>query len=418
MAQKADKATAMWVIRRLRAGGYQGLLAGGCVRDMLLNRPSHDYDIATDATPDEVRRLFSRVLMIGAKFGVAMVLSRHGRTRKDRMIEVATFRSDLSYSDGRRPDGVSFSSPREDAKRRDFTINGMFYDPITKQVIDYVGGKRDLAAGVVRTIGRADKRFSEDYLRMIRAVRFAVRLDFQIARDTAAGIRKLAPRIENISGERICDELTKMLSETTACEALGKLMQLHLAPHIFPELFDSADAWAVGVRRVEAVTKKRDAVLNFGALLCDVSTTAIRRIIRRWGASNEFKDALVWLSEHRDDWTGAPEMQLCKFKRLMAGPHWPRLRELWKVRERIETTRAGQSRRIARRAGTIAPETISPPPLVSGEDLMKMGLAEGRKLGRILQTLYDAQLNEEIKNRREAITAAKKRIAVELDKNS
>ncbi|HDY65530.1 MAG TPA: CCA tRNA nucleotidyltransferase, partial [Phycisphaerae bacterium] len=285
-------------------------------------------------------------------------------------------------------------------------------------VIDYIGGKRDLAAGVVRTIGRADKRFSEDYLRMIRAVRFAVRLDFRIARDTAAAIRKLAPGIEKISGERIYDELTKMLSEPTAGEALDKLMQLHLAPHIFPGLFDSDDTWAPAVRRVEAVAKKRDTVLNFGALLCDVSTAAVRRIVRRWGASNEFKDAMVWLLEHRDDWRIAPEMRLCEFKRLMAGPHWSRGRELWKVREQIETTRCDQSRRIARRAGTIAPETISPPPLIIGEDLMKMGLTEGRKLGRILRTLYDAQLNEELKNRRKALAVAEKKIAAALDKNS
>ena len=199
---------------------------------------------------------------------------------------------------------------------------------------------------------------------------------------------------------------------------MDKLMQLHLAPHIFPGLFDSDDTWAPAVRRVEAVAKRRDTVLNFGALLCDVSTAAVRRIVRRWGASNEFKDALVWLLEHRDDWRIAPEMRLCEFKRLMAGPHWSRGRELWKVRERVETTRCDQSRRIARRAGTIAPETISPPPLITGEDLMKMGLTEGRKLGRILRTLYDAQLNEELKNRREALAVAEKKIAAALDKNS
>ncbi len=416
MGAEADKATAMWVIRRLRAAGYQGLLAGGCVRDMLLGRSCHDYDVATNATPEEVRRLFGRVLMIGAKFGVAMVLCRSRRSGKDRTIEVATFRSDVSYSDGRRPDSVTFSCPREDAKRRDFTINGMFYDPVTREVIDYVGGRRDLTAGVVRTIGRAEKRFSEDYLRMIRAVRFAMRLDFRIARDTAAAIRRHAPGIENISGERIYDELAKMLSAPTAGEALGRLMQLHLAPHILPELFDRDETWAMAVRRVEAVAPKRDVVLNFGALLCDVPKTAVRRIVRRWGGANEFKDALVWLSEHRDDWRKAPEMQLCEFKRLMAAPHWRRGRELWKVRERIETARQDQSRRIARRAGTISPETIAPRPLVTGEDLLEMGLPECRQLGRILRALYDAQLNEEIKTRREALTAAKKRIASAVDK--
>ncbi|HOF19074.1 MAG TPA: CCA tRNA nucleotidyltransferase, partial [Phycisphaerae bacterium] len=164
MARPADKATATWVVRRLREAGFQALFAGGCVRDMLLGIRCNDYDVATDAVPDQVRALFGRVLLVGAKFGVAMVLHR------GRKVEVTTFRSDLSYSDGRRPDGVRFSTPEEDARRRDFTINGMFYDPLDGRVIDFVGGRDDLRRRVLRTIGRADERFAEDYLRMLRAV--------------------------------------------------------------------------------------------------------------------------------------------------------------------------------------------------------------------------------------------------------
>ncbi|MDP7289483.1 MAG: CCA tRNA nucleotidyltransferase, partial [Phycisphaerae bacterium] len=167
------------MLNRLRQAGHEALLAGGCVRDMLLGRPCADYDIATSAAPDEVRGLFRRVLMIGAKFGVVMVI------HDNRQIEVATFRSDLSYSDGRRPDGVRFTTARQDAERRDFTINGMFYDPLANEVLDYVGGQEDLKQKIIRTIGSPDRRFAEDYLRMIRAVRFAVRLDFAIDEDTA-----------------------------------------------------------------------------------------------------------------------------------------------------------------------------------------------------------------------------------------
>jgi len=214
MAKPATKSTALWVLRRLRSAGFQALLAGGCVRDMLLGVRSVDYDVATDATPRQVKRLFRHVLLVGAKFGVAMVIHR------GRKVEVTTFRSDLSYSDGRRPDAVRFSTARQDAQRRDFTMNGMFYDPVADEVVDYVGGRKDLKAGIVRTIGRPDKRFAEDYLRMLRAVRFAVGLGFRIDPATAAAVRKHARGISAISGERIFDELNKMLSRDSAGEAL------------------------------------------------------------------------------------------------------------------------------------------------------------------------------------------------------
>jgi len=201
MTKHADKATGMWVIRKLRAAGFGALFAGGCVRDMLMNARPADYDITTNATPQQVAKIFSRVVMVGAKFGVAIVM------RQSRQVEVATFRSDLSYSDGRRPDAVKFSTPREDALRRDFTINGIFYDPIAREVIDYVGGRKDITARVIRTIGDPERRFAEDYLRMLRAVRFSVRLGFEITPPTISAVRKYAKKISNISGERICDEI-------------------------------------------------------------------------------------------------------------------------------------------------------------------------------------------------------------------
>ncbi|HUT59926.1 MAG TPA: CCA tRNA nucleotidyltransferase, partial [Phycisphaerae bacterium] len=295
MASPATKSTALWVVRQLRLAGHQALFAGGCVRDMLLELRSSDYDVATDATPQQVKKLFRHVLLVGAKFGVAMVIHRH------RKVEVTTFRSDLSYSDGRRPDAVRFATPREDALRRDFTINGMFYDPIEEKVVDFVGGQKDLQRGVIRTIGDPQDRFAEDYLRMIRAVRFAVRLNFRIEQTTKAAVRKHAHHVTSISGERIFDELSKMLSRRSAARALRLMDDLDLAEAVLPDL-RAAGMWGRSVGRVHAVAKRKDLPLALGALLVELPPRTIARTVRQWGASNELRDALVWMAEHLGDW--------------------------------------------------------------------------------------------------------------------
>jgi len=401
MTGPATRTTALWVVRRLRAAGHVALFAGGCVRDMLLGRRSTDYDVATDAAPRQVKRIFGSVLLVGAKFGVAMVL------HKGRKVEVATFRSDVSYSDGRRPDAVRFSTPREDALRRDFTINGMFYDPVTRKVIDYVGGRRDLERRVVRTIGDADKRFGEDYLRMIRAVRFAVALGFRIDPKTAAAVRRHAPKISSISGERIFEELRRMLSAPSAGKALEKLHSLKLAQAVLPELF-AAGAWEAARERVAAVAGRKDATLTPASLLSDISAGEIRRIVRRWGASNELRDAICHVAAHKDDWRDAAGWALCDFKRLMAEGHFERLRAMWRFEEHKATGRQVQSRRIARRAAGIPSDKVAPAPLVTGADLLGMGMVEGPALGRVLRRLYDAQLDERITTRREALKEARR----------
>ena len=405
MARPADKSTALWVLRRLRADGHEAFFAGGCVRDMLLSRRSSDYDVATDATPSQVKRLFRRVLLIGAKFGVAMVI------HKGRKVEVTTFRSDLSYSDGRRPDAVRFGSPREDALRRDFTINGMFHDPLTGEVIDYVGGRKDLARRLIRTIGPPQDRFAEDYLRMLRAVRFAVRFGFRIAPATAAAVRNHAAKITSISGERIFDELSRMLSAGSAGEALRLTGRLGLLAEILPELFADTAMHARSKRRVEAVAKGRDVILTMGALLAELKPQSIRRIARRWGASNQLAEGLCFLAEHMNDWPEAPQMPLCEFKRLMANPHFSRLRTLWRVQEQLETHRTALAGRIARRAATIPAARIAPKPLLAGSNLIALGLSEGPKLGRVLRAVYDAQLDERITTRRQAVSIARDMIA-------
>jgi len=357
-----------------------------------------------------VRKLFRRSLMVGAKFGVVVVLHRDQR-HVDRMIEVATFRSDLSYTDGRRPDAVKFSCPEEDARRRDFTINGMFFDPISEEVIDYVGGRADLKARVVRTIGDPNERFAEDYLRLLRAVRFAVRLGFRIHPAAANALDARAAKITQISGERIYDELTKMFSHSSSEAALEAMKKHHLLPHILPELFEPNDeAYLTARQRFHRLPCSDDSLLNFGALLMDLSEEQIGKIARRWGASNPFKDALQWFHRHRDAWQTAADMPLCELKRLMAGEEWQSLRVLWKVREKIQANSQQQAVRIARRAGAIAPEQIAPSPFVTGEDLMKFGVSPGPNLGRLLRELYDEQLNETLVNRSDALAEAKKRL--------
>ena len=230
---------------------------------------------------------------------------------------------------------MRFSSPREDAKRRDFTINGMFYDPIAGEVIDYVGGRRDLARGVVRTIGRADERFAEDYLRMIRAARFAVRLGFRVAPATAEAVRRHAGRIVEISGERVFDELSKMLAAATAADALRLMAKLALARHVLPELYDGGrPAWAAAVRRVAAVARRRDLELSLAALLGDLPAGAIVRIVRRWGGSNALRVGLKWLSAHGEQWRRVEAMSAAEFRRLAGEDRFERLRVLWRVRRR------------------------------------------------------------------------------------
>ena len=413
MAREADKQTAMRVVRQLRQAGHEALFAGGCVRDMLLGRRCHDYDVATDATPLQVQAIFRRVLMIGAKFGVAMVLL-NDRRGEDRCVEVATFRSDVSYSDGRRPDRVCFSNPKKDAERRDFTINGMFYDPVAREVIDYVGGKADLKRRVIRTIGLADERFAEDYLRLLRAVRFATRLGFSVEAATKRAIRKQAENITRISGERICEEFRKMLTSDSAHDAMTMLETFHLARPILPELFPTGETgkrqpnpWQNSMRQLAKLPRQRRETLSFGALLCELPPRAISAIASRWGASNDWKKGITFLATHRDTWQQARGAPLCEFKRLLASPWWKDLRALWLIRETLATGKTTHCRQLTRRANALDPAQIAPDPLVTGDDLLRMGIKPGKRLGLLLRTLYDAQLNETLTTKKQAMAMAK-----------
>jgi len=226
------KDAATRVIKRLQAEGFQALLAGGCVRDMLLGKTAHDYDVATSATPEVITKLFRRTVTVGARFGVVIVLLHN------RQVEVATFRSDASYVDGRRPSGVVFTDARHDAQRRDFTINGMFFDPLAGEVIDYVGGRADLERRLIRAIGEANERFAEDHLRMLRAVRFACRLDFRIAEETFRAIRRHADKITRISAERITAELERIITDPNRLRGARLARDCGLLGRIFGRLDD------------------------------------------------------------------------------------------------------------------------------------------------------------------------------------
>ncbi|MDW8241603.1 MAG: CCA tRNA nucleotidyltransferase [Thermogemmata sp.] len=227
---------ALKVVRRLQEAGFTAYWAGGCVRDQLLGLEPKDYDVATDARPDQIKALFPRRNEIGAAFGVIQVIGPRGPDGQSLTVEVATFRSDLSYSDGRRPDAVAFSTPQEDALRRDFTINGMFYDPVKGELIDFVGGQADLQARILRAIGNPQERFAEDKLRLLRAARLAARYALTIESQTAAAIRAQADQITVVAPERIADELRKMLSHATRGRGARLLYDLNLIPPLFPEL--------------------------------------------------------------------------------------------------------------------------------------------------------------------------------------
>src|SRR6266478_5017731 len=285
------------IVSTLRKQGHQAYLAGGCVRDLLLGREPADYDVATDAPPQQVMQIFPQTYAVGEQFGVVLVPQSQfdGATgvpaRQGTTVEVATFRSDVGYSDGRHPAEVRFTKdPREDAQRRDFTINGMMLDPATNEVLDFVGGRDDLKAGIVRAIGDPERRFTEDKLRMLRAVRFAARFNYQIDPATTAAIQKLAPKIDQVSCERIREELTKMLTEGRARRAFELLDTTGLLPEVLPEIaamkgvqqppqyHPEGDVFVHTLLLLEKLPAACSPTLAWGALLHDVGKPPTFRV--------------------------------------------------------------------------------------------------------------------------------------------
>ncbi|MBL7189887.1 MAG: CCA tRNA nucleotidyltransferase [Phycisphaerae bacterium] len=381
-----NRQTAIKVIKQLHHNGFQALMAGGCVRDMLLGRRAKDYDVATEAQPKDVIRLFKRTLKIGAKFGVVIVLT------DEKQVEVATFRTETGYADGRHPGSVEFSNAAEDASRRDFTINGMFYDPLQKEVIDYVDGQADLKARVVRTIGKPSERFGEDYLRMLRAVRFSTQLGFEIEPETWRAIRRNAPSIARISGERIATELEGILVNPNRAAGASMLIASGLAETIFPALPRAQVQSAVGILR--QLRKKVDYALALAGFFAraetdlTVQSCGILKLSRN--RNKHIKFLLANRSRLLDD-----EMSLAQLKKILAEPYfW----DLYELQRAIQKAKADSRKGIApltrlrKRIRTLGDVELQPKPLLNGHDLIRLGAVPGPGLGQLAEEMYIAQL--------------------------
>lgn len=433
-----ERAFAESVVRRLRAAGHEALLAGGCVRDLLLGRPPHDYDVATSARPDDVLALFPRALTVGAAFGVVVVAEGASH------VEVATFRRDAGYSDGRRPDAVAFTDAREDALRRDFTINAMFLDPAGGAVIDHVGGRDDLAARVIRAVGDPRVRFAEDHLRMLRAVRFAAELGFALDPATAQAARDLARRIATVSGERVAAELAKLLT----APADGRQRGLHLAdglglvavllpevhalhgveqgPNVHPEgdVFTHA-VLAVGLLRqptfelalatlLHDVGKAPTARLREGRWTFyghpHVGETMAEAVCRRLRLSNFQTRRVTWLVRMHMRLMDADGMREARLRRLFAEDGFEELAELWRADCLASGGTAAPYEALMARYRAAERQALRPQPLVTGDDLIGMGLEPGPVFGDILSQVYDAQLEGRVTDA-ESARALARRIA-------
>lgn len=382
------------VIRTLRADHFEAFLAGGCVRDKLLGKVPKDYDVATNAAPNEVRKLFPRTLTIGAQFGVIVVLTG------GRQIEVATFRSDASYKDGRRPEKVVFTDAQHDAERRDFTINGMFYDPVSEKIIDYVGGKKDLQKKTIRAIGNPHKRFAEDHLRMLRAIRFATRLDFKINSATWKAIREHAAKIQKISAERIAAEFEQILTDPNRTRGLQLASDSGLLQFIFPQI--PAEQLTAGMSVINQLPKRCSFALALSALLIDCTTKQADDVCRRLKNSNHVRQQVKWLLDHRGKILNAVPLTKGQLKLWLAKPLLEPLLQL--NRSYLKATRQSDTklRCLRRQINELGSETIAPPRLLNGHDLIRLGAAPGPMVGRLAEELYLAQLENEVKTADEA----------------
>ena len=393
---------ALQVVQKLRAAGFEALWAGGCVRDELLGIVPKDYDVATDATPEQIRDAFGRrrTLAIGAAFGVVTVLG----PRDAGQIDVATFRTDAAYSDGRHPDSVSFTDAEHDAQRRDFTINGLFFDPVAGQVVDYVGGQQDLQRRIIRAIGEPRSRIGEDKLRMLRAVRFAATFDFAIEPQTLHAIQEMAGEITTVSAERIGMEIRRMLLDPNRAGALHLLRETKLLPHVLPEIESLSSPAFEDTARVLAALRAPTLPLALAALLflAPRSSLLAPNVGRRLRYTNKEIERAAWLLQHLPHIGQAHELPWPRLQRMLI--HDGAL-ELLALHEAI----AGSDDAAlvyCRERLAWPPERLNPPPLVDGSDLIRHGLVPGPEFSALLEQIRDAQLNGEISSRDEALALA------------
>ncbi len=427
---------ALALARRLKQRGHEALFAGGCVRDRLLGHPPEDYDIATSAPPSEVLEIFPGSNEVGAHFGV--VIAKHGGHH----IEIATFRTDGSYRDGRRPESVTFSTPQEDARRRDFTINGLFEVPETGEVIDYVGGLPDLKAGIIRAIGEPKARFTEDGLRLLRAVRFAARIGFTIESDTDAALRDCAPLLDRISPERIRDEFSKILTSPRRRAGVEHLVDTELARHFIPELLPTigcdqppewhpeGDVFTHTMIMLGMLPGDAPLELCLATLLHDIAKPPCRTvdpdgrirfnghdsrgaeisetILRRLRYPNHVVDAVVAMVARHMQFMNVQKMRVAKLKRFMSSPGFAMELELHRVDCASSNGFTDNYEFLHAKAAEFAAEPLIPPPLVTGRDLIDMGLKPGPRFKEILDAIQTEQLEGGISDREGALELLRK----------
>jgi poly(A) polymerase len=428
------------VVSRLRDAGFQALWAGGCVRDLILGLDPADYDVATDATPERVMALFRRTVPVGVSFGVVRVLGPPGAGE----VEVATFRSDGAYHDGRRPEAVTFSTPEADASRRDFTINGMFLDPIEGAVIDYVGGRADLERRVLRAIGEPAERFAEDKLRLIRAVRFAARFGLEIEPRTRSALVAMADQIRVVAVERVAQELRKILVHPSRARGMDLAFDVGLVAAILPELVPmkglfqgkpaqpDGDLWDHTLLVLDNLPAEPSFPLAFAALLHDVGKPRTKglkdgrmtfhnhevvgrriaeAICHHLRLSNAERERVAWLVEYHQA-LGEPEnLRQSTLKRILARPGIEELLALHRA-DALATTGDDSKVNYCERYLREQPDgPINPPPLLDGHDLYRRGLKEGPHYKVILDQAREAQLERVINSKKDAMEWLDRKLA-------
>ncbi len=433
---QAMEAAARGIVERLQKAGFAAYFAGGCVRDRLMGKAAHDFDIATSARPEEVQRVFRRVTGLEGKvFGVVRVLEGGW------MFEVATFRTDGSYQDGRRPTSVMFATAEEDAARRDFTVNGVFYDPVRGEVLDYVGGRADLAAKTLRAIGDPAARFAEDRLRLLRAIRFAVNLDFEIDPRTWDALRAHAADLKGVSPERVREELDKIWTGPNPARGLDLLDASGLLRAVLPELdalhgveqppqFHPEGDVYKHVRLMLSHLQEAPLSLALAVLFHDVGKPATSRvdetgrirfnghetvgarmteqILRRLRYSNDVIEETVAMVANHMTFKDAPQMKLSTLKKLIARPTYPLELELHRIDCSGSHGDLSIHKYLVEQEAAMPPEAVRPPRLISGDDLMQLGIPFGPAVGKILGAVVDEQLEGRVTTRKQALAFAEK----------
>ena len=427
-SEKEEKALAL--VNHLREAGFAAYLAGGCVRDRVLGVKAKDYDIATDARPEVVQRLFDNTVAVGAKFGVILVVMGSDQ------FEVATFRADAHYIDGRRPSSVRFGRIEEDAARRDFTINGMFLDPQTDRVIDLVGGMRDLRAGIIRAIGNPSERFGEDRLRMLRATRLAARLNFSIEPETWAAIGESAASIGAVSAERIGEEIVMALTEGASARAMDLMLRSNLLAEVLPEVVllvgceqpanfhPEGDVYRHTMLALSMLDPGCSESLAFGVLMHDIAKPQCRtmtdgkmsyfghtergaeiatEVLRRLKRSRFVQERVAYLTRYHLRLCMAPQMRPATLKRMLAEEGFLELLELARLDALASSSYLGYYHFCRAALGELSQEEIRPAPLIGGHDLIAMGFSPSPRFKTILKEVQDLQLDGELRTREQAL---------------